>query len=83
MIYWTAAAARQFSYDADNRLIAAVGKYGTESYAYDADGNRTSKSVGRVTTSYTYAASLQPTGLHDGRNQHLRLHLLGQWRPGR
>lgn len=34
---------QQFAYDPMNRLISAIGKYGTESYTYDAVGNLLTK----------------------------------------
>ena len=45
-----------FSYDADYRLKQASGVYGTDSYTYDADGNRmTGTEVAK--TQYTYSST--------------------------
>jgi len=50
-----------FSYDADYRLLTALGKYGAEAFTYDADGNRVSESATADhrthTSSYTYASA--------------------------
>jgi len=46
-----------FGYDALDRLTAATGVYGSLAYAYDANGNRTSRTLNAVTDTYTYAAN--------------------------
>ena len=35
---------QSFTYDPDMRLLSAIGAYGTQTFAYDADGNRLSES---------------------------------------
>jgi RHS repeat-associated protein len=49
-----------FTYDANRRLLTAVGAYGSQSFAYDADGNRTGEtnvSDGATSsTGYAYPA---------------------------
>ncbi|TAL40201.1 MAG: hypothetical protein EPN97_00550 [Alphaproteobacteria bacterium] len=48
---------QSFTYDANRRLLTAVGAYGSQSFAYDADGNRTgvTEVSGGATTSSAYA----------------------------
>jgi RHS repeat-associated protein len=47
---------RGLQYDGQDRLTAMAGGTG-EAYAYDATGNRLSKTIGAVTNNYTYAAN--------------------------
>ncbi len=50
----TAAGTTTYGYDADGELIRVAPPGGpTITYSYDADGNRTSETVGGVTTAYT------------------------------
>ena len=59
---------QSFTYDALNRVLTSTGlASGTRSYAYDRDGNRTSKTEGGVTFSYVFdrtdeLLSVQKTG---------------------
>jgi YD repeat-containing protein len=48
--------AATYGYDVMDRLLSFVGSGVSQSFAYDAVGNRTSKTVGPTTSNYTYAA---------------------------
>ena len=50
------------TYSADNRLLT----YGNMAFGYDGNGNRTSKTVNQVTTTYAYNHDNRLTELHDG-----------------
>jgi len=50
------------TYSADNRLLT----YGNMTFGYDGNGNRTSKTVNQVTTTYAYNHDNRLTELHDG-----------------
>jgi len=50
------------TYSADNRLLT----YGNLTFGYDQNGNRTSKTVNQVTTTYAYNHDNRMTELHDG-----------------
>jgi RHS repeat-associated protein len=50
------------TYSADNRLLT----YGNLTFGYDGNGNRTSKTVNQVTTTYAYNHDNRLTELHDG-----------------
>jgi RHS repeat-associated protein len=52
-----ASRSQTFSYDANDRLTSATGKYGAFAYTYDANGNQTSGVHNGVTTTETYAAA--------------------------
>lgn len=52
----TSARSETFGYDALDRLTSAGGLYGSISYSLDANANRTSRTIGSVTETYTYAA---------------------------
>ncbi len=45
-----------YSYDKQDRLLAATGPWGTISYTYDSAGNRLSMVVGSTTTTYHYGS---------------------------
>jgi len=50
------------TYSADNRLLT----HGNLTFGYDGNGNRTSKTVNQVTTTYAYNHDNRMTALHDG-----------------
>lgn len=52
------------SYDTINRLTSASGAYGSQSYQYDLDGNRSQETLGSATTlfGYSYQNLLSPGG---------------------
>ena len=50
------------TYSADNRLLT----HGNLTFGYDGNGNRTSKTVNQVTTTYAYNHDNRLTELHDG-----------------
>lgn len=51
-------------YDTLNRLNAGSGNYGSLSYQYDADGNRSSSTINSVLTNYTYATGNRLTKIN-------------------
>jgi RHS repeat-associated protein len=92
------ALAERFAYDANARLTAAVGPYGTRAYAYDALGNRTALTVNALLYPYAYdpetgrlVASAGPTALrltydaagHPTARAQRRLHYNGAGRLAR
>ncbi|MDF2114724.1 hypothetical protein PY365_04000 [Roseiarcaceae bacterium H3SJ34-1] len=50
----TPAQTQTMTYTPTNRLASAVGGYGTYGWAYDAVGNRTSETLGGITSTYAY-----------------------------
>lgn len=48
---------RSFSYDALNRLVNFSGPWGVGSYSYQANGNRSSRTIGSTTSSYSYSSN--------------------------
>lgn len=46
-----------FAYDSDYRLTQAVGNYGLETYAYDADGNRVAHVVSGIAETFNYVTN--------------------------
>ena len=53
----TPARSQTLTYDNLNRLYTASGAYGSQSYAYDGVGNRTSRVLGATTETYTMAST--------------------------
>jgi RHS repeat-associated protein len=53
----TPASSEAFTYTPSHRLAAASGAYGSLSWTYDANGNRTSQVVGSATQTYAYPAT--------------------------
>ncbi len=48
---------QDFLYDPLDRLDVAGGPWGTANYGYDAQGNRTTQTIGGASTTYTYSAT--------------------------
>lgn len=55
--YLNTARNQSFTYDSLSRLLTAIGPWGTDSYAYNTAGDRTSKTVAGLATNYTYTSS--------------------------
>jgi len=65
-----------YTYDAENRLIAAATKTHSASYTYDPFSRRTAKTVGGVTTKYLHDGD-QVIMEYDGAGQVLRRYVYG------
>ena len=57
----TSTSGKSYTYDSENHLVTMNG--GKVAIAYDAFGNRVSKTVGGVTTQYLVEDDINPTGL--------------------